>query len=650
MLNSYGIKSTKGVENLMRRSICYCDPSFALVGQHKVWKFVYTTASALKKGARLKFDLLSKGRDIDWTIPETELKKNDDNAIYALVENHNKPIKATEIETPDSFVPQYEFTLPIDLKAGETFTIVIGLTKESSKKVSKNRSQTIIQRRRPFLLYIDPKGKGNYEDPEIFTLDVRGNVLHNIRILTPSFVSKNKRFDVIIRFEDEFNNLTCNAPEDTLVELSYENQRENLNWKLFVPETGFITIPNFYFNEAGVYRIQLKNLKTGKLFFSSPIKCFQESEKQLFWGLLHGESERVDSTENIETCLRHFRDDIALNFFSSSSFESSEETNNEIWKSVSQSIADFNEDDRFTTFLGFQWQGEEKNEGIRHIIYAKDNKPLLRKKDSKFNSLKKIYKNFHPKEILSIPSFTMGEGIGCNFENYHPEFERVVEIYNAWGSSECKEKEGNIKPIKCRKKGIKESAEGSIQKALLKNLRFGFVAGGLDDRGSYSSFFDSDQEQYNPGITAIIANEYSREKLLEALYSRSCYATTGERIILNFSLAGYSIGSEISTNDKPGLVINRHLTGFVTGTTVIESIEIIRNGDVIKKFEPNAAYHEFAYDDMEKFDAVAIPTQEKNSSFIYYYLRVIQEDQHVAWSSPIWVDRLDAPSKKKNIS
>ena len=34
--------------------------------------------------------------------------------------------------------------------------------------------------------------------------------------------------------------------------------------------------------------------------------------------LLHGESERIDSTENIESCLRHFRDDRAANFYASS--------------------------------------------------------------------------------------------------------------------------------------------------------------------------------------------------------------------------------------------------------------------------------------------------------------------------------------------
>ena len=95
---------------------------------------------------------------------------------------------------------------------------------------------------------------------------MRGNILKTLKIVAPSLVARNKRFDVIVRFEDIYGNLTSNAPEGTLIDFSYENLRENLNWKLFVPETGFIALPNLYFNEAGLYKIQLRNLKTGEVF------------------------------------------------------------------------------------------------------------------------------------------------------------------------------------------------------------------------------------------------------------------------------------------------------------------------------------------------------------------------------------------------
>ncbi|MBA2369500.1 MAG: DUF3604 domain-containing protein [Candidatus Protochlamydia sp.] len=631
----------------MRRSICYCDPAYALAGESKTWKFIYTASVALPKGTKLKFDLQSKGREIDWEIPSANLKKPG-GVIYALLKN-GKILQAIEIEVPDSFTPQYEFTLPSILEPGSHFVIIVGSkdTEAGKKATGSIRAQTTAQRRRSFLLYIDPTGKGNFEEPEIFSLDVRGGDLANIRILTPSFVAKNKRFDVVVRFEDEFGNLTNNAPDETLIELSHEHLRENLNWKLFVPETGFISLPNLYFNEEGVYTIQLLNTNTKQIFRSSPIQCFPDNNRHLFWGLLHGESDRFDSTENIESCIRHFRDDKAYNFYGSSPYESFDETSNETWKHISQNIVDFDEDERFTTFLGFQWAGESKSEGARVFVYSKENKPLLRKKDLKSNTLKKIYKSFSPKEAIAIPTFTMGKGIEYNFENFDPDFERVVEIYNAWGSSEMTKKEGNLRPIKGGTLGIQESAEGSIQKALQRNFRFGFVAGGLDDRGIYGDLYDSDQEQYSPGLTAIIAPTHSRDALIEALYQRSCYGTTGERIIVGLYLAGVSMGKEISTADKPGLVVNRHLSGYIAGTTKLKAIELIRNGKVIKVFEPQDYHCDFTYDDLSPLEQVCIDAKDKKPPFCYYYLRVLQDDGHMAWSSPIWVDYIPLSSLPK---
>lgn len=619
----------------MRRSICYCEPNVASAGEINTWKFIYTPSIDLPKGARLKFDLISKGRDIDWEVPSTNLKKSS-NVIYAQMEK-GKILQAKEVESPDSFTPMFEFILPSILEAGSNFTIVVGAP--AGSRNHGTRAQTNSQRRRSFHLYIDTSGKGRFDDPEVFNLDIRGNILSSIRVLAPSFVARNKRFDVIVRFEDGYGNLTNQAPENTLVELSHEHLRENLTWKLFVPETGFIALPNLYFNDPGIYTIRLLNTENNQIFCSAPIMCFNENSRFLFWGQLHGESERIDSTENIESCLRHFRDDRAANFYGVSPFESQEETSNETWKLITQNIAEFDETDRFTTFLGTQWIGEPKEEGVRHIIFTKENKQILRKKDPKYSSLSKIYKCFSPKEIISIPSFTMGKGYEFDFKEFNPEFERVVEIYNAWGSSECSKKEGNPRSIgSSSKNGVQEIVEGSIQKALNQNCRFGFVAGGLDDRGIYTDFFDSDQIQYSPGLTAIIAPEHSRSALSEALYNRSCYATTGERIILGLSLAGMPMGTEANTGTKPGLRINRHLSGYVAGTAKIKSIEIIRNGKVIKTFESDDYWLEFTYDDMTPIEKVAIDAKDKKPPFIYYYLRFTQEDGHMAWSSPIWID------------
>lgn len=619
----------------MARSICLCEPNNIRAGVKSTWKFIYTSAIDLPKGTLLKFDMMSQGKYCDWEIPQTNLQ-NKQNLIWAQIPSFKKPIKAKQLE-----LSQYEFSLPEKLSAGESFTIFIGSL--DNKPEFANRAQTFVQRKRNFLLYIDPKGKGEFKESEIFHLDVKGNVLKNLKIIIPSIVSRNRRFDVIVRFEDSFGNLTNFAPEGTLIELSYENLRENLSWKLFVPETGFLTLPNIYFNETGIYRIKLKNLKTNEQFFSPPIKCFADTNLSLYWGLLHGESVKADAVENIENCLRHFRDDIALQFYASSPFDSNEETSNDQWKHICHYIAEFNEDQRFTTFCASQWFGAPKEEGLRQFIFTKDLKSMLRKKDLKSNALKKIYKTTLSKDMISIPSFTMGSRCSFNFKDFNPDFEKLVEIYNAWGSSECSVKEGNPRPIKG--KLCNEDQEGSIRKALNENCRFGFVAGGLDDRGIYSDFYDSNQVQYTPGLTAIFAKDQTRETLLEALNQRACYATTGEKIILGFNIAESPMGCILSSQTKPGLFFNRYISGFVIGTQVLKTVEIIRNGKLFRSFNiENKESLDFTFDDGDLLNEISLKKGE--ISFTYYYLRVIQKDGHMAWGSPIWIDYIENGSKK----
>ena len=621
----------------MRRSICYCEPKYAFAGRSGTWNFIYTPSNALPKGTRLKFDLLTKGREIDWQLPQTNMKSKS-NLIWMTLPD-GKTLGAEKIATQSAVNPHFEFILPLDIKSGENITISMGCPDSKDHEKNGTRAQTYVQRRRTFYLHIDLKGKGDYREFETFHLDIRGNDLTSIRVVTPSMVNKNERFDVIVRFEDAYGNLTNKAPEDTLVELSYEQLRENISWKLFVPETGFIALPNLYFNETGIYKIKLKNLTSGDEFLSPPIKCLSDHPKSMYWGTFHGEMELFDASENIETCLRHIRDDKTYQFYGVSPFESEKETPNEIWKLISNQIAEFNEEERFSNFLGFQWAGTPEKEGVRQIIYLKDNKPILQKKDSKYNSLKKIYKSHTPKEILSIPSFTMAKGVESNFSSFNPELEKVVEIYNAWGSSECLKKEGNPRPISSKsKKGYQECGKGSIREALNQNHRFGFVAGGYDDRGIYEGLYDSDQVQYTPGMTAIIATSHTRDALIQALHKHSCFATTGERMLIGIELAQQPMGSQLSSHAKPGLLYSRHLTGYAIGTSNLTEVTLFRNGEVFKTFEPEGDTLEFAIDDTDLLEKIALKSPDSRPRFTYYYLRAIQEDGHIAWASPIWVD------------
>src|SRR3990167_8549527 len=123
----------------MRRSICYCEPNVAQAGDVSTWKFVYTTASNLPKGTKFRFDLESKGRPIDWQVPQTNPKEKE-NLIWAEISN-SKPLTAAALDPFGSF----EFVLPSEVKVGESIAILMGSPDKDAKRGTA--CQKITQRR-----------------------------------------------------------------------------------------------------------------------------------------------------------------------------------------------------------------------------------------------------------------------------------------------------------------------------------------------------------------------------------------------------------------------------------------------------------------------------------------------------------------------
>lgn len=651
----------------MRRAICKCEPTLTRAGERKTYKFSYIPVTALPKGTILKFDpLITMGKLSDWEEPEaTPVVKNalkkKTNVIWAEYQKDKSDTKILlqaerliDKKGPAAASVSYQFSLPEQIEEGETITICMGTPSQDPEEQAKhgNRAQTLVNRRRLFKLFINinPKAKNAFGEPELFQMKVLGNTLSKIRVIAPTLVKKGRRYDILIRYQDQYDNLTDLAPANSQFQFTYDMMRESLNWLLSVPESGYTSLPNLSFNESGTFQIKLINMDTKEQFLSDPVCCHEEAEHSIYWGLLHGESHNYDSHENIEACVRSFRDQHALQFYSNSSPESEDDTSSELWKKVSDVLDSYNDTENFATFTGFQWASSEKGEGLRQIIYSKPGKPLMRNKEGKNQLLAKLYKSLPQKEFLSIPSFTMSKDNPCTFSAFDPEAERVVEIYNAWGSSECSKSEGNPRPIEIKGEK-KESAneKGSIRSALRKNCRFGFIAGGLDDRYAYKNLFEREYVHYSPGLTAVITTELTKEKIFEALKKRKCYATTGARIIVQFHVSQIEMGDVGSTEVKPGLAAVRFVSAHIAGTTELKTVEIFRNGELFKTYHPNSFKFDVKEVDTSPIESIMLESPDDRPPFIFYYIRAIQKDGHIAWSTPVWIDHslYKKPAKKK---
>jgi hypothetical protein len=124
-------------------------------------------------------------------------------------------------------------------------------------------------------------------------------------------------------------------------------------------------------------------------------------------------------------------------------------------------------------------------------------------------------------------------------------------------------------------------------------------------------------------LAAILSEDLTRESVLAAIKARRVYATTGERILLRFSVAGGRMGEVVELEEG---VENNGIYVHVVGTAPIQSIEVIRSGSV------------FAVQDGDgSLELELLGQLQDLRSGEYVYVRIRQTDGGMAWSSPVFI-------------
>ena len=144
---------------------------------------------------------------------------------------------------------------------------------------------------------------------------------------------------------------------------------------------------------------------------------------------------------------------------------------------------------------------------------------------------------------------------------------------------------------------------------------------------------------YRAGLTAVRADDATQDGIFGALRQRKCYATTGHRALVDFSIAGHGMGSIIEVTDSNrSLIQERHISAQIYGTAEVDRIEILRNNVEICTYRGDDT--DVAFDWVDQQDLTRIVLQREvrgRSQSCYYYLRITQTDGEIAWTSPIWL-------------
>lgn len=200
---------------------------------------------------------------------------------------------------------------------------------------------------------------------------------------------------------------------------------------------------------------------------------------------------------------------------------------------------------------------------------------------------------------------------GTDWRDNDPAVEPLIEIYQGYRTSY--EYEGAPRAASRLNQHAQKSGwqpEGFWWNALAKGYKLGVQA-------------SSDHWSTHISYACLLAETFTREGLLEAMHRRHAYAAT-DNIILDFrarsGATSYIMGDTFSAQSPPQLSVR------ALGTGAIKQIDLIKNQTFIYTIRPGAKQASFEFTD-----------QAFGKGESYYYVRVLQEDGQVAWSSPIWV-------------
>ena len=391
----------------------------------------------------------------------------------------------------------------------------------------------------------------------------------------------------------------------------YAARLPNLERKTAAPALRARTEPQLYFYDmAPTEAADVTRLRNYEI--TSEGKTYK-----IYRGDTHRHTEFSMDGNNDGSLLQTYRyavDVAALDYLLASEHNGSGGPDNEYVNWLLQQTVDvFSYDGAFQPYYGYE-RSIRYPAGHRNVLFAKRGNPTLptlREEATSEKGAGRLYEYLKRYDGIAI-SHTSATRMGTDWRDNDPEVEPLVEIFQ--GDRVSAEYEGA--PLAANSENITSQIGGFEPKGYVWN------AWGKGYKLGVQAASDHLSTHYSYACT--IAEEFTREGMLDAMRQRHSYGAT-DNIILDYRLETtdgreHLQGDIVETEDGFELKVR------IIGTTPLRQVDLIKNQHFLHNRQKLPQDSSFTFVDADKQ-----PGED------YYYVRVIQEDGNVAWSSPIWV-------------
>lgn len=489
----------------------------------------------------------------DWGRPQWERPKE---ANYAAVTTDGDAELECQFDRIEAWHP-WDHVLRIAVKSGrlvggQSVTLIYG---DRTGGGPGARAQTFIDEAAGQCLRLDPTGGGDWTELCQLPVEIIGGSVCRLVAIAPSRVTDGEAFSLLIRAEDEWGNPASDYAGTVNVECGTRASTVRFDPNRRGIAEGVCELPC-----PGVYRIAVRDGERGLTATSNPVDCVAERPNcRVYWGDLHAQSRIGCGSRSIADYFAHARDVAKLDFASHQANDFL--VSNAEWAETQAVTADFHEPGRFVSLLGIEWSGHTQVGGDRNLYFPHEQESIRRSSHSHVTDLSDIesdlpkvadvHRHYHNADMLMVPHVG---GRTADLSWHDPVLERLVEIHSTHATSEW-----------------------FFADAIARGMRVGVTAGsdGVDGRPGTSHPGSMSVRNLRGGLVAVEMPALTRDDLWHALRHRRCYATTGERILLELDANGHRMGEEFDHVGAPCLRVAVH------GTTSLEAVEIHRGAERI---------------------------------------------------------------------
>jgi hypothetical protein len=425
------------------------------------------------------------------------------------------------------------------LQKGDQVVVTYGDKSQGSRGL---RFQTRSDDQVIFPMHLDLEGKGEPLTPAWPSVTVLGAAqIQRVSAVAPSVVTPGEAFSLVVRSEDANRNLSSGkAPK-------YKITRNGKSWRTLGAGGNALQVINgIKLKKPGVYRFEVQSADDKLKGLSNPVWVEPEPERRIYWGDTHGHSGFAEGQGSPDGYFRFGRDVARLDFLVLS--EHDVWLDDSEWKTLQALTRKYLEPGKFTTLLGYEWTAPVPYGGHHNVYFADpESRRVPAQEAIPLPELYRILRQWYANDnVLVIPHAHQA----ADWRQNDADLERVAEITSGHGTFEFF---GN--------------------KYLQNGYRVGFI-GSSDNHGGHPGYTATRNRQQG-GLAAVLAQENTPHALFAALRNRSCYATTGERILIDGDINGIPMGSVMQ---NPG---NRRIRCRASGTAPIDAIDLIKNGGVV---------------------------------------------------------------------